>query len=173
MPTRDFRRSLVRPYAGALLAALLLFGASSSRASTCGDFDLSGGVGATDALRTLVRGAGQATEMDCPCVRAPLLPPPPGGSRSCLNDDDCTNALSPHCEYPFCSECTEDQHCKAEWTCDLRLRRCVPFASFECGDVDWTGSVTASDALRVLRIAVGLGGELYCPPCAPSSTSTT
>lgn len=33
-------------------------------------------------------------------------------------------------------------------------------------DVDSSGTISAADALRVLRIAVGLPNQLNCPPCA-------
>jgi hypothetical protein len=32
-------------------------------------------------------------------------------------------------------------------------------------DADGSGSVNAVDALLVLRIAVGIAGDLECPPC--------
>src|SRR4051812_27273350 len=42
---------------------------------------------------------------------------------------------------------------------------------FECGDVDASGLITSTDALRVLRRAVGLPSSLECP--SESCTSTT
>lgn len=41
-----------------------------------------------------------------------------------------------------------------------------------CGDVDASGTVAASDALRVLQSAVGLQVELLCADC-PGTTTTT
>jgi hypothetical protein len=47
-------------------------------------------------------------------------------------------------------------------------------ADVECGDLDGSGSVVASDALRLLRNAVGLDIELVCPSiCVDTPTTTT
>jgi Cys-rich repeat protein len=42
-----------------------------------------------------------------------------------------------------------------------------------CGDVDSSGSVSTADALRVLREAVGIGGELVCPCGVQCPVTTT
>jgi len=42
----------------------------------------------------------------------------------------------------------------------------------DCGDVDKSGSITGADALRVLRVAVGLPSTLQCP-CAEDCSQTT
>jgi hypothetical protein len=52
----------------------------------------------------------------------------------------------------------------------------APSAAYLCGDVDDNGELVASDALTVLRRAVGLAGRLECPTCTeepPIFTSTT
>lgn len=49
-----------------------------------------------------------------------------------------------------------------------------PALSMECGDVDASGNVSASDALAVLRRAVGIPGQsLQCPDQCPAVTTTT
>ena len=42
-----------------------------------------------------------------------------------------------------------------------------------CGDVDTSGSISATDALRVLSKAVGLEVDLQCPVLEVCSTTTT
>jgi hypothetical protein len=49
----------------------------------------------------------------------------------------------------------------------------VPGVSSDCGDVDTSGTVTASDALMVLHRAVGLPVENYCEMVITTTTSTT
>jgi hypothetical protein len=46
--------------------------------------------------------------------------------------------------------------------------------AFECGDHDASGSIDATDALRVLRRSVGLPSALDCPgeSCTTTSSST-
>jgi hypothetical protein len=39
-----------------------------------------------------------------------------------------------------------------------------------CGDLDGSGAITASDALLLLRRAVGAGGDISCPQCGPTTT---
>ena len=46
-------------------------------------------------------------------------------------------------------------------------------AAFECGDLDASGSVGASDALHVLRRAVGLPANLECPAVSCTTTTST
>ncbi len=45
--------------------------------------------------------------------------------------------------------------------------------SQQCGDVDCNGRITATDALRVLKKAVGLPVTLTCNGDCPTTTSTT
>lgn len=46
-------------------------------------------------------------------------------------------------------------------------------ASLVCGDVNDSGSLLASDALFLLRFAVGIDLKLVCPPCVSTTTTTT
>jgi hypothetical protein len=157
----------------AITALLLLFvTASVASAVECGDVDQSGSVGSTDALRLLRVATGAAERLYCPCTPPP--PPPSDGDPvgDCFGDPACSEP-TPYCDGYVCSECSKDEHCSENWACDHGLHRCTPWSGFECGDVDWDGVVAASDALRVLRIAVGRMGSLRCPPCGTSSTSTT
>lgn len=62
----------------------------------------------------------------------------------------------------------------------LQLRFCAAVSARGCGDLDCSGTVTATDALSVLRIAVGETLVSKCsgsceavPPTSTTSTSTT
>lgn len=45
----------------------------------------------------------------------------------------------------------------------LVLVATVPASAWECGDVDRNGIIASSDALRVLRVAVGIPLSVHCP----------
>jgi hypothetical protein len=159
----------------ALLAVGILLLGSPEPAHTleCGDFDQSGSVGSSDALRVLRAATAQAADLYCPCVTSTSTLGPQGLIAECFGDEACTDPEEPYCDGNQCSECSRDEHCPDGWACDHGLYRCTPVGGFECGDVDWSGVIRASDALRVLRISIGLVGQLYCPPCVASTTSTT
>lgn len=159
-----------------LVVAGCLVMASSALAFAfdCGDFDQSGAIAASDALRLLRQATGQAAGLTCDCATWwPGKPDPDGIGDECFVDQSCTDPDKPYCDSYTCSECRLDEHCADGWGCDHYLYRCAPYFGFECGDVDWNGAIGASDALRVLRISTGLLGQLLCPPCSYSSTSTT
>ena len=52
--------------------------------------------------------------------------------------------------------------------CALLVAISSTTATAICGDVDESGQLVTSDALTVLRGAIGLGGELLCPTCLES-----
>lgn len=158
-----------------VLAAFLVIALEApALAVECGDFDRSGVVAASDALRLLKQATGQVGDLYCSCATWwPGKPDPDGVVSDCFGDAGCEDPVKPYCDSHVCSECSRDEHCQNGWACDHYLYRCAPYQGFQCGDVDWNGVIGSSDALRVLRISAGLIGQLFCPPCFGSSTSTT
>lgn len=58
-------------------------------------------------------------------------------------------------------------------TAFLVLTAIVPAWAWDCGDVDRNGSIASSDALRVLRLAVGIPVSVRCPCAASPATVGT
>ena len=55
----------------------------------------------------------------------------------------------------------------------LLLRAPIVAVAFDCGDLDASGQIAASDALRLLKKSVGLSVDVACPSmCSTTSTTT-
>ncbi len=147
----------------------------------CGDHDGNGRVVASDALRVLKKGVGIDVAMACVC------PPTTTTSTSsttsstllfiadeCFEDSDCYPE-APYCAGYDCAECDEDEHCGEGFTCATRPRgrdqRCLPLPG-PCADHDRDRLVSATDALIILKKAVGQDIHLRCT-CSSTTTTTT
>jgi len=157
---------------------VLAIGATSTPAAAaeCGDLDGSGVIVTTDSLAVLRRAIGLPNEaFECPaCIQATTT-----SSEccydECFNDEDCPKAGYPDhyvCggeHNAFCVECRGD--------CD-GTDECVNWQCINgCGDFNDRGGIAASDALMVLKKAVGHPVTLQCPGCEgeppPTTTSVT
>lgn len=158
----------------ALFLSLALFAAlPGASAASCGDVDDSGAVTTTDALAVL-RHAVQLGDkaLSCEACVVPTTTSSTCCFDECFNDKDCVeqghpegwqcisagnNGICVECQ----GSCPGDNEC-VNWICINA-----------CGDFDTNGRVAATDALRVLKVAVGADLDLYCPGCNPFNLPTT
>ncbi len=55
----------------------------------------------------------------------------------------------------------------------IMISLAAPAQAQQCGDVDYNGDVTASDALVVLKYAVGQPVAMYCCACVTTTSTST
>jgi len=127
------RKAFVAPAFRVVIAtatALVPAGVAGAQApSSCGDFDASSTVAASDALLLLKKAVGQAVTLSCP---------------PCPAANETAGDAGSHFDAAI---------------------------SLACGDLDGSGTVAASDALVLLKKAVGQDVSLSCPSCTTTTTT--
>ena len=63
--------------------------------------------------------------------------------------------------------------CLAVLTGALIFLLATPVRAQDCGDLDYSGDVSATDALVVLKYAVGQPVDMHCCACVTTTTTTT
>jgi hypothetical protein len=108
----------------ALGAAIAL--GTPAAALECGDLNADCTVSTTDALLLLRRSVGLNAPMFCEC--GSICTGSVDDLRSadeCFADEGCDNPEKPYCDDFVCAECSKDEHCGVDESCDHALHQCM------------------------------------------------